>query len=157
MTVGQFNAGTAVNIIPDTATFVATVRTLTREVRAKAKVALERRMRGIAEANDCGLAFEWTEGYPATINSPEMAEYVAKVAKEIVGAERYLPVAKPSMGGEDFSYYLEQVPGCFFLVGVAPSKDPYPGLHNERYDFTDAALGVGMGMFVNLVMGFGKK
>ena len=56
------------------------------------------------------------------------------------------------MGGEDFSYYLEKVPGCFFLVGVEPpDRDGYPPLHSDRYDFTDAALGVGMRMFVELV------
>jgi metal-dependent amidase/aminoacylase/carboxypeptidase family protein len=55
------------------------------------------------------------------------------------------------MGGEDFAYYLEQVPGCFFLIGVAPSKDPYPSLHNDRFDFTDAALATGIRMFVELV------
>jgi amidohydrolase len=151
VTVGKFNAGSAVNIIPDTATFETTIRTLSPAARAKARHALERRMRGIASANDCQLDFTWTEGYPATINDSAMAEYVARVAKSTVGDSRYLPALKPSMGGEDFAYYLEQVPGCFFLIGVAPSKDPYPSLHNDRFDFTDAALSTGIRMFVELV------
>ena len=59
------------------------------------------------------------------------------------------------MGGEDFSYYLEKVPGCFFFVGVAPpDRQPYPSLHNDRYDFTDAALAVGMQMFVAICRNF---
>jgi metal-dependent amidase/aminoacylase/carboxypeptidase family protein len=59
------------------------------------------------------------------------------------------------MGGEDFAYYLEKVPGCFFLIGVRPpDRADYPSLHSDRFDFTDAALGVGMRMFVELVRGF---
>jgi amidohydrolase len=151
VTVGKFNAGTATNIIPEAATFETTVRTLSPESRKKARVAIERRMRGIASANDCGLEFEWTEGYPPTVNDPRMAEYVVTIARQTVGADRYIPAHKSSMGGEDFAYYLEKTPGCFFLVGVAPTKEPYPSLHNDHYDFTDAAMGVGMRMFVELV------
>ena len=61
------------------------------------------------------------------------------------------------MGGEDFAYYLQQIPGCFFLVGVAPpDAEVYPSLHSDRYDFVDAALAVGMRMFVELIANFGK-
>jgi hippurate hydrolase len=61
------------------------------------------------------------------------------------------------MGGEDFAYYLEQVPGCFFLVGVCPPDvEDAPPLHSDLYDFNDAALTVGMRMFVELVMGYGR-
>ena len=59
------------------------------------------------------------------------------------------------MGGEDFSYYLEEVPGCFFLVGIQPlGAATCPSLHNDRFDFNDAALPVGMRMFVELVLGY---
>jgi metal-dependent amidase/aminoacylase/carboxypeptidase family protein len=81
-----------------------------------------------------------------------MSDYVAKIAREALGENRFIPIAKPSMGGEDFAYYLEKVPGCFFLVGVEPlDRNGYPSLHSDRYDFTDAALAVGMRMFVELV------
>ena len=61
------------------------------------------------------------------------------------------------MGGEDFAYYLEKIPGCFFLVGVEPlDASGYPPLHSDRYNFTDAALAVGMRMFVELVLNWGK-
>ncbi|HZZ42203.1 MAG TPA: M20 family metallopeptidase [Tepidisphaeraceae bacterium] len=157
VTIGKFNAGTAVNIIPDTATIEATVRTLTREGRELATKALERRMRGVALANNCDLNFRWVEGYPSTINDPGMYDYVAKIAKQTFGPTHFLPVAKPSMGGEDFAYYLQQVPGCFFLIGVEPhDRDSYPALHNDHYDFTDAALATGMRMFVELVLNWGK-
>jgi metal-dependent amidase/aminoacylase/carboxypeptidase family protein len=61
------------------------------------------------------------------------------------------------MGGEDFAYYLEKVPGCFFLVGVQPDRNrPYPPLHSDRYDFTDGAMDVGMAMFLGLVNRWGR-
>jgi amidohydrolase len=155
VTVGTFHAGTAVNVIPDTATITGTARTLNDSARKKIQAALERRCAGIAAANDCQVQFEWIEGYPPTVNDPAMADYVASIAKAAVGAERFLPVARPSMGGEDFAYYLEQVPGCFFLLGVEPpNRDSYPPLHSDHYDFTDASLAVGMKMFVELVRNF---
>ena len=65
--------------------------------------------------------------------------------------------ARPVMGGEDFAYYLEQVPGCFFMLGVQPPDRPdYPGLHTDCYDFTDAALSVGIRMYVELAMGYAR-
>jgi len=159
VTFGTISGGTAVNIIPDTATIDATVRTLTPEQRAKAKSALERRCRGVAMANNVELRWQWNEGYPSTTNDPAMADYVAKIARQTLGPDRFIPIAKPSMGGEDFAYYLEKVPGCFFLVGVEPGRpgSGYPSLHSDRYDFTDAALAIGMRMFVELVRNFPPK
>lgn len=155
VTVGRFIAGTATNIIPDEALIEATVRTLNAKARDQAREAIERRCTGIAEANDCELRFDWIDGYPATINDPEMADVVARVARETVGNDRYVPVAHPSMGGEDFAYYLQKVPGCFFLVGVEPTdRSSYPSLHSDRFDFTDATVDVGIRMFLNLVKGF---
>lgn len=155
VTVGIFHAGTATNVIPDEARIEGTARTLTVDGRRKIAKAVERRCAGIAAANECELNFTWEQGYPATVNDPAMADYVARVAKSVVGTERYFPVARPSMGGEDFAYYLEKVPGCFFLVGVEPPGSPgHPPLHSDRYDFSDDAVGVGMRMFVELVARF---
>jgi amidohydrolase len=155
VTIGTFHSGTAVNIIPDTATITGTARTLNEPARKKIRAALERRCAGIAAANDCQMKFDWIEGYPPTVNDAAMADYVANVSRQTLGAERFLPVSRPSMGGEDFAYYLEQVPGCFFLVGVEPpDRDSYPPLHSDHYDFTDSALAVGMRMFVELVRNY---
>jgi amidohydrolase len=158
ITVGMFNAGTATNVVPDTATIAGTARTLTPALRAKIRESIERRCAGIAAANGCELRFDWRQGYPPTINDPAMTDYVGKVAKATLGADRFFLAPFPSMGGEDFAYYLEQVPGCFFLVGVEPvgGNGGYPPLHSDRYDFTDDTLQTGMRMFVELVRNFGK-
>jgi amidohydrolase len=155
VTVAQIQGGTANNIIPDLATFSGTARTLSVEARAKVQAAIRRRCAGIAAASDCQLELEWFEGYPPTINDPAMADYVARVARMSLGQDGFVPVARPSMGGEDFAYYLEKVPGCFFLIGVEPvDRQGYPMLHSDRYDFTDEALRVGMRMLVELAMNY---
>lgn len=155
LTVGKIQAGTATNIIPDQATIEGTVRTLNPSTRELAKGAVKRRCEGIAAANDCSVQFEWIEGYPATVNDPKMADYVARIARQTLGENRFIPVARSCMGGEDFAYYLEKIPGCFFLVGVEPAgAKNHPSLHSDRYDFTDAAIAVGMRMFIGLVQGF---
>jgi amidohydrolase len=153
VTVGMIQSGTAVNVIPDTATIRGTARALNAATRQALSEAIQRRCAGIASANGCELRFEWNEGYPMTVNDPAAADYVAAVARETVGADRFMPVARASMGGEDFAYYLERVPGCFFFVGVIPpDRTDYAPLHSDLYDFTDAALPVGMRMFIELAM-----
>jgi amidohydrolase len=155
LTVGIFRAGSATNIIPDEATIEGTVRTVSDGSRKTARQRIERRCAGIAAAGGCKLKFDWFPGYPATVNDPIMTDYVLRIARQTFGNERFIPVGRPSMGGEDFAYYLEKIPGCFFLIGVQPNgMDESPSLHSDRYDFSDAALTVGMRMFVELAMNF---
>ena len=155
VSVTQFNAGTARNVIPDAATIAGTARTLSDPARVQVREAIKRRCEKVAAAGGCRAEFRWKPGYPPTVNDPAMAEYVAATARRCLGPDRFLPAARPSMGGEDFAYYLEKVPGCFFLVGVQPPGRPdYPHLHTAGYDFTDAAVAVGMKMFVELALGY---
>lgn len=154
ITVGIFNAGTAANIIPEKASFTGTARTLTPSLRKEIRHALERHLQGIAQANNCSLSFEWQQGYPATINEHSMTEYVTRVASKLCP---FIPFEKPIMGGEDFAYYLQKVPGCFFLIGLQPDPQvPYPPLHNDRFDFTDGAIKTGLLLFVHLAKNFSE-
>jgi amidohydrolase len=155
ITIGIVQAGTATNVIPDTAKIAGTARTLSDAVRKKVQASLIRRCQAIATADNCTATIKWEQGYPATVNDPAMADYVATIARKTFGPERYIAVNHPSMGGEDFAYYLEKIPGCFLLVGVEPpGKSAYPNLHTDLYDFTDATVGVGMKMFLELVTNF---
>jgi amidohydrolase len=155
VTIGIFHAGTATNVIPDEASIEGTARTITGATRLAVQQSIRRRCAGIAAANDCQLRFHWHDGYPATVNDPATTDFVARIARATLGPDRYLPVARPSMGGEDFAYYLEQVPGCFFLVGVEPvDRSVHPSLHTDTYDFTDAAVEVGVRMFCEIVRGY---
>lgn len=152
VTVGKFHAGTATNVIPDSALIEGTARTLTPEHRRHVQKSIQRRCESIAQANDCTVEFCWNEGYPPTINDVAMSDYVAQIARRTLGESAFLPAASAVMGGEDFAYYLEKVPGCFFFLGVCPTdRGCHPPLHSDRYDFTDSAIGLGVRMFVNLV------
>jgi amidohydrolase len=155
VTVGIFRAGAATNIIPDVAAIEGTARTLSESARKTVHQRIESRCASIAAAGRCELRFTWLDGYPPTVNDPAMADYVARIARREIGSDHYVPVGRPSMGGEDFAYYLEKIPGCFFLIGVQPpGRDSYPSLHSDRFDFTDEAMGVGIRMMTELAMNF---
>jgi len=157
VTVGKIHGGSATNIIPDDATIEGTARTLSPEARRLMQRAIGRRIEHVAAASGCTAEFAWIEGYPPTINDPAMSDYVKSVCQRVMGEDRFVPIGRASMGGEDFAYYLEKVPGCFFLVGVQPDRNrPYPPLHSDRYDFTDGAMDVGMAMFLGLVNRWGR-
>jgi len=155
VTVGTIHSGTATNIIPDSATITGTARTLSPDARAHAARAIRRRCELIGAANECRVDFTWIDGYPPTINDPAMTDYVQKITRATLGEQSFQLAPRPAMGGEDFAYYLEAVPGCFFFLGLCPTdRASYPSLHSDRFDFTDAALGIGVRMFVNLVTRF---
>jgi amidohydrolase len=157
VTVSMFNAGTATNIIPDRAVLEGTLRTLSDSARNLLKQAIDRRCNGIAAAAHCTTDIQWIDGYPATVNDPAQTQYVARVARETFGADRFIPAGRSSMGGEDFSYYGRKVPACFFLIGLENQGRPHPSLHSNQFDFTDAAIPVGMRMFVNIARNFSEK
>jgi amidohydrolase len=155
VTVGVIRAGTATNVIPDIARIEGTARTLSESARRTVQRAIGRRVQGIAGANGCTVDFTWHEGYPPTVNDPAMVDWVATAARSALGDAYYLPAARPSMGGEDFAYYLQKIPGCFFLIGVQPDHaDAYPSLHSDRFDFTDAAMQTGITMMTQLAAGW---
>jgi amidohydrolase len=155
VTVGMIHSGTAPNVIPDQAVLEGTARTITEPTRAQVKSLLSRRINGIAAASGCTATFEWIEGCPATVNDPAMTDLVAKVAREALGPHKYFSAARPTMAGEDFAFYLQKIPGSFFMIGVDPIDPERPAsLHSDRYDFSDSALAVGMRMFLELVKGF---
>jgi amidohydrolase len=152
VTVGTFMAGKAFNVIPDTAELGGTVRTF----NAGNRDLLERRIgemaSGIATAMGATVDYTYTRGYPATVNDAEMADLVREEAAKVVGEEG---VIEPPlmMGAEDFSYFLEQVPGTYWFVG---SQNPERGLiwghHHPRFDLDEAAMAIGMESMVNVAL-----
>jgi len=152
VTVGTFQAGLAFNVIPDTAELGGTVRTF----NAKNRDLLEERIgtlaRGIATAMGGSLDYTYSRGYSATVNDPEMTELVREEAARVVGEEGVCQ-APLMMGAEDFSYFLEEVPGAFWFVG---SQNPERGLvwghHHPRFDLDEAALAIGMESMANVAL-----
>jgi hippurate hydrolase len=148
VTVTGFNAGTgAQNIIPQTAEFIGTVRTLDKEVRTQTELRFKEVLEGIAAAYGAKVEIHFANNYPVVINHDEQTEFAIKIASEIVGADNVATNYPPSMGGEDFAYMLEARPGAFILVGNGDSA----GLHHEEYDFNDEAIPMGSSYWVKLV------
>lgn len=155
ISIAQIQAGTAHNIIPDECTFTGTVRTVDRDLRRAVPGMIRQRIEGIAAAHGCHATLDWIDGYPIVMNDPAMSDLVARVAGQALGEGQFVPAARPTMGGEDFAFYLEKVPGCFFMVGLCPPSETAPALlHTNRFDFNDQALPACIGMHVGLVLGY---
>ncbi len=155
VTIGSIHGGSANNVIPREVQLIGTVRTLDAQVRETAKRELFRAVERTAEAHGCTARIDWHEGYPVTHNDPAETERVAAIARDVVGAPNVRTDQEPSMGGEDFSYYGQHVPACFYLLGLCPAgEDPaaQPQLHQAEFDFNDGAIGTGVEMMVRLAI-----
>ncbi len=158
VTIGKICGGTAANIIPESAMMEGTARTLSQATRAAVRQAIHRRLQAVADANDMELEFTWHEGYPPTINDPEMVKYVEQIVTEHFGEDRFMISPASSMGGEDFAYYLEQIPGCFIHLGLRPSSVmDYPGMHHPRFDFNDDVLPIAIQLLSALAIGAAQQ
>ena len=153
VTVGQFHAGTATNIIPETAQLIGTVRTLNQDISAAAKSRLFALAENVAAAFDCRAEIIWDDGYPVTSNNPGLTHRFFEIAKAAIGEARVYELPEPTMGGEDFSFYGQHIPACFFMLGLKPEHATHvPSLHQPDFDFNDDALATGIELLVNLAL-----
>ena len=157
VTVGEFHAGHAPNVIPDTATLRGTVRTFTPEVQDHIEQRIVELAEGIGASMRAQVKAEYRRGVPATVNDPEMAEIVRTAAREVVGEENVVPQV-PTMGGEDMSFFLLEKPGCYFFVGTNNDERGLTwGHHHPRFDIDEAALGIGVETMVRTLTGYLAK
>ncbi len=151
LSITQFHAGSAGNVIPDAAVLNGTVRTLDPDVRDE----MERIMRETAEATaatyGATASLDYERGYPSVVNAPEPTRRAARAAERLLGAGKVITDAPPTMGGEDFSYMAQAVPGCFVRIGQRDGDKGAVPLHNARYDFNDDILPVGASFWAGLV------
>ncbi|GIN17540.1 amidohydrolase [Shouchella clausii] len=140
VTVGVFQAGTAFNVIADTARIEGTVRTFQEETRAF----IEEEIRAIVSGKEHGghvtCTIDYLNGYPPLVNAEKETEVIRDLAKGVFGEENVL-MLPAALGGEDFAYYLEEKPGCFFHVGgrTEEERTQFPH-HHPRFDFDERAL-----------------
>lgn len=153
VTVAEIHAGTAHNIIPEAAHLKGTLRTLNPAVREIAIAKIEMIATQIAAAFGGSAKFIFTPGYPVTSNHEDAVARWRKLVGAELGAKVQAEDIQPTMGAEDFSFYGHHVPACFFWLGVAPSSDSYPSVHNPRFDFTDAAIENGVRAMCALALG----
>ena len=156
LTIGHMEAGFAYNVIPSEALIEGTIRALEEDVRQE----LARRIKEVAEATARTfrgeVEYEMIWGAPPVISDPEMAALAADCAREVVGESRVIDrVDAPNMGGEDFAYFLNQVPGAFmFLSSSNPEKHTDIPHHNPRFNVDEDVLWIGSAMFVKIVERF---
>lgn len=151
ITIGKVSGGTAFNIIPDEVELLGTVRALSPEIQEKMKKRIEEVVRGVTQAFGMRYDFEYEYGYPVLINEPEMIQLVASACAKGIGEENIVEVP-PSMGAEDFAFYLEKVPGAFFRLGIRnESKGVVHPYHNSRFDIDEDVLPFGVEMFIRIV------
>jgi hippurate hydrolase len=147
VSVTRFEAGTANNIIPQSAWLNGTVRTLKAATRDTVERRIHEIVAGLAAAGGATARVEYRRGYPPTVNHGAQTDFAAEVARKVAGDSHVDPNAAPTMGAEDFSFMLEARPGAFIFIGNGDSAN----LHHPSYDFNDAALPYGMSYWVELV------
>jgi len=156
ISVTMIKAGEATNVVPEFCELQGTVRTFTVEVLDM----IERRMRQIAAATcqafEATCEFQFRRNYPPTINHSKETEFARAVLSSVVGAQN-VQEFEPTMGAEDFSYFLLEKPGCYFLIGNGEGNHRIGGhgagpcmLHNPSYDFNDELIPLGGAMWVHL-------
>ncbi|MDM0109660.1 M20 aminoacylase family protein [Variovorax sp. J22R24] len=152
VTVGVLHAGTASNVIPDSAELQLTVRALDRGARELA----ERRIHELvnAQAQSFGVAAEvdYRRGYPVLVNTSAETAFARSVARAVVGPQGMVEMGPPVMASEDFAFMLEKVPGCYLFIGNGTHiMEGGCSVHNPHYDFNDTLLPVGAAYWASLV------
>jgi hippurate hydrolase len=153
LTVGEIGAGTAFNIIPDKARIGGTVRTLDADLRERIPARMEELARGIAKGMRGDVDLDYTFSYPVTVNDDAAASRALNVAEDLFGGESVLELPNPSMGGEDFAFFLEKVPGAFIWLGVG---EDVSGLHTPRFAFDEEILPRGSALIAALAIEAGQ-
>jgi hippurate hydrolase len=153
LTVGEIGAGTAFNIIPEKAHLGGTVRTLDPDLRESMPGRIEALARGVAKGMRGDANLDYTFSYPVTVNDEGAADRVLGVAENLFGAESVLELPNPSMGGEDFAFFLEKVPGAFIWLGVG---EDVSGLHTPQFAFDEEVLPRGSALLAALALEAGQ-
>ena len=151
VTVGKFQSGNNFNIIADTAELVGTTRAYKEEVRELVIEKMGDIILGMEKMFGAKIEMNYEKGYPPTMNAENTFEKLISSARKIVGENAKEPYL--SMGAEDFSYYAQEIPGCFFFVGSAPlDREPLSVPHHcSHFDIDERALLVGSSIFVQLM------
>jgi len=142
----EFHAGNARNVIPQTAELRGTVRTLTPEVRELVERRVQEVVAGVAQITGARIDLVYERGYPVTVNHASQTDIATEVAKQVAG-DANVHDMPPLMGAEDFSYMLESRPGAFIFCGNGDSA----GLHHPAYNFNDEAIVYGTSYWIKLV------
>jgi hippurate hydrolase len=154
VTIAKIEAGTTRNVIPETASLLGTVRTVSEATRDNVLDGVRRVAEGIAAAHGAGVDVEITRGYPPTVNDERFARFVLETGRELLGPDGAQPASNPMMGAEDFSYVLQRVPGAMANLGTRPDSGPVYPNHSNRMLLNEAALATGVAMHTAVALRF---
>ncbi|WP_041657866.1 M20 aminoacylase family protein [Azoarcus sp. KH32C] len=160
ISVGRMTAGKTYNVIPETAELELSVRALRPEVRDQLEERIGELARGQGAAYGVGCDIRYERGYPVLVNSAAETSLAVEAAREVAGAAQVDDDAAPLSGSEDFAFMLQQVPGCYLLIGNGDNGfggGEHLGpcsVHNPHYDFNDACLAPGAAFWVALARRF---
>jgi len=153
LSIGQITGGTASNIICDKVALRGTLRTANSEIRAMMKRRISETTTGVAQAMGCSAEVNITSGYAALVNDAFEAARVRRIGSRLLGEANTVEKGAPSMGGEDFSFFCDVVPGAFFHLGCTAKENlPAPLLHSRNFMLDEDCLTVGALMHVALVL-----
>jgi hippurate hydrolase len=150
ITIGSIRAGTVYNAIADEATLMGTVRNTDGKTRKHVLQRIQKTADALASLHDARIEVNITEGYPPVVNHPEGYELAREAAEDLIGKERVINLSKPSMGGEDFAFYLKKVPGCFVRFGAVGPVPEAPAAHSSLFNFDEEVIRLGAVFFDRL-------
>ncbi len=144
--------GDASNVLPDTAKITGTLRTFEQALHARLTDEMIRVVDETEKKYGVLIDFDLRAGYPVLVNDKNATAFAIDVAKETVGDAQVITPVPPTLGTEDFAFYLQQKPGNYIALGTGkPGAKDYQDIHSAKYDFNDAALPIGASYWVNLV------
>ena len=151
VTIGTINGGYNFNIIADKVSLKGTTRSYTKENRKLIKSRMKDIIAGTEKMFSAKIELNYMDGYPPTVNDKKCAERVVNAVSKVINKKSFKPYL--SMGGEDFSYYLEKIPGCFFFVGSSPvDREPLSSPHHcSHFDIDEDSLLIGASSFVRII------
>lgn len=155
LTIGTIRGGSAFNVIADQVEMTGTVRTFEPAIRKELPELMEKTIKGVCTAFGADYEFKYEEFFPPTINNSKLTTIAEKAAAKIVGKHNLLLSTKPSMSGEDFSFFLEKVPGCYLKIGILnPEQGIIYPLHHPKFDLDENCLPLGAALLAQLAWDF---
>ena len=151
VTIGTVRAGSAPNVIAENASLEGSIRTTLPQVRDHLHRGVRRIAESIGDLHNAQVEVVIDEGYPPVVNTPQEARIAYQAAKTVVGESGLMAMDHPSMGSEDFSYYLQKLPGCYVRFGARRADQPYVPLHSPAFDIDEGVLGVGAAFFAEVI------
>ena len=155
LTIGKLEAGTTSNVIPEAASLLGTLRTLSEATRTAVKADVVTLLEGVIRAHGLEATVGWEDGYPVVVNDPEAARFALEAAAAVLGPRNTVELPLPVLASEDFSYVLQRIPGAMVFLGAQPpGADAPEALHSNRMLMDEDAMAAGIALHAAFAMGW---